>query len=58
MQTEANAVTAPAAVTPTTGTPPEPAQQTAETSTATGTEQPAAASTEQPQQDKPKNDWV
>lgn len=58
MQTEANAVPAPAAVTPTTGTPPEPAQQPAETSTATGTEQPAAASTEQPQQDKPKNDWV
>lgn len=58
MQTEANATpAAEATVQPTTGTP-EPAHQPAETSTAPGTEQPAAAQPTEPQLEKPKNDWV
>ncbi|HDR9033750.1 TPA: hypothetical protein QDB07_001207 [Burkholderia vietnamiensis] len=59
MQTTESAVpAAETTVQPTTGTTPAPAHQPAETSTAPGTEQPAAAQPITSQQEKPKNDWV
>ncbi|RQZ17241.1 hypothetical protein DIE15_12265 [Burkholderia sp. Bp9031] len=56
MQTEDQAAPTEVTVPPTTETP-EQAHEPADTSTAPGTEQPAAAVEQQPQE-KPKNDWV
>ncbi|WP_175017332.1 hypothetical protein [Burkholderia aenigmatica] len=56
MQTEDNAALTEVTVPPTTENP-EPAHEPAETSTESGTEQPAGAVEPQPQE-RPKNDWV